>query len=284
MNDKNDGLDQAFFIDPSERDPLRAVAEGGRPKLLKRFYKEAAVAPRDGGFAVALDGKPLLTPARATLVLPTTEMAQAIAGEWAGQGETIDFATLPLTRLANSAFDGVSKHVDEVEADVAKYAASDLICYRAGEPETLVRAEAAAFDPLLRFARDKCGARLILAEGVVFQAQPEAAVAALAAAIRAYVGKSQKVPGRTPVARDELGAPHRLAALHAMTTLTGSCVIALAVALGEIDADAGFAAAQTGEDYQMRVWGADAEALARRERRLFEMRAAAHMARLAAAA
>ena len=169
---------------------------------------------------------------------------------------------MPLTRQANSAIDGVAPRMAEVEADVVKYAGSDLICYRADGPDSLVRAQTEAWDPLVQFAREKCGARLILCEGVTFHPQSSEALAAVAARARAHVGAGA-------------GSPFRLAALHAMTTLTGSCIVALAVALREIDAEAGFAAAYVDEDYQMRVWGADAEAMARRERRRDEMRAAA---------
>lgn len=270
MADEGDGFEQGFFVGDIERNPLRTAKQLGEKRGPRRFYKEAVAAPVPGGFAVLLDKRSARTPAGATLIAPSEALAQALAAEWDAQGEQIDPAAMPLTRLTNSALDGVAARLAEVEADVAKYAGSDLICYRAGEPEALARAEAEAWDPLARFARETCGARLILVEGLVFRPQPEAAVAALAAAIRDYVGAGA-------------AAPFRLAALHAMTTLSGSCVIALAVARGEIDADAGFAAAQVDEDCQMRVWGADSEALARRERRLGEMRAAAQMARLAGA-
>jgi chaperone required for assembly of F1-ATPase len=132
-----------------------------------------------------------------------------------------------------------------------------------------VRAQSAAWDPLLAFAREKLGARLILAQGVMFAAQPETALAALAGAVRTYVG-------------EDAGAPLRLAALHTMTALTGSCMIALAVALREIDAAAAWAAAHVDEDHQMRLWGADGEALARRALRRAEMQAADALLRSAA--
>jgi chaperone required for assembly of F1-ATPase len=270
MAEETDGFDAGFFIGDKERNPLRAAAQPGETRRPRRFYKEAAAAPVEGGFALLLDNRRARTPAGAALIAPSEALAQALASEWSAQGESVDPASMPLTRLANSALDGVAARLAEVEADVAKYVGSDLICYRAGEPEALARAEAEAWAPLVRFAREKCGAKLTLVEGVVFQPQPRAAVAALAAAIKNYVGA-------------DAAAPFRLAALHAMTTLSGSCVIALAVATGEIDAEAGFAAAQVDEDYQMRVWGADAEALARRARRLGEMCAAARMAHLVGA-
>jgi len=268
MSKENDDLAAAIFVEGRERDPLRAVKEGGKPKVLKRFYAQASAAPRDGAFAVLLDGKPLRTPARGLLRAPTQALAAAIAAEWAGQRESIDSAAMPLTRIANSAIDGVAPAMAEVAADAAKYAGSDLLCYRAGEPESLARAQSAAWDPLLAFVREKCGARFVLSEGVTFHAQPEESLRALRSWLDATVGEGE-------------GAPFRLAGLHTMTTLTGSVFVALAVTTGFVDAEAGFSAAHVDEDHQMRVWGADAEALARRARRLEEMRAAAQTARLA---
>ena len=261
------GLESSIFIEARERDPLRAATASGKPKLPKRFYAAAAAAPVAGGFSVLLDGKPVRTPARQALTLPTMALAQAIAAEWTAQGEFIDPGAMRLTKLANSAIDGVAAQAPEVEADIVKYAGSDLICYRAEEPESLVRAQAQAWDPLLHLAREKWDARLILCAGVIFHPQPAPALAAVAAQVRAHVGEGP-------------AAPFRLAALHAMTTLAGSCVIALAAAMGEIDADSAFAAANVDEDHQMRVWGADEEALVKRGLRLEEMRAQARLCAL----
>jgi chaperone required for assembly of F1-ATPase len=268
MSTQNDDLASALFIDGGERDPMRSAARGGRPKLPKRFHSRAEAAPVARGFAVLLDGKPVRTPARGALALPSESLAQAIAAEWDAQGELLDPNAMPLNRLANSTIDGVAPNMAEVEADVVKYAGSDLICYRADGPDSLVRAQTEAWDPLVQFAREKCGARLILCEGVTFHPQPAEALAAIAARARAHVGAGS-------------AAPFRLAALHVITMLTGSCIVALAVALREIDVDAGFAAAHVDEDHQMRVWGADTEAMARRARRLDEMRAAARLSVLA---
>jgi len=260
--EKQEDLGSALFIAPGERDPLRAVAEGGKPKKLARFYKTVAVAPQAQGFAVLLDGKPLRTPARAPLLLPSEALAQAVAREWEEQAEHVDPAKMPLTRLANTAIDGVAARMAEVEADAAKYAAADLVCYRAGDPEALVAAQNEAWDPLLAFIRERHGARFSLSEGVIHHAQPEETLAAIGRLLHETVGEGA-------------AAPFRLAGIHAMTTLSGSLVVALTTALRHIDADAGFAAAHVDEDYQLRVWGPDAEALARRARRLEEMRAAA---------
>lgn len=264
------GFDADFFVPEGERDPVKAARDPARP-LPKRFYKEAGVSEADGGFGVLLDGRPVNTPARRRVVVPWLPLAEALAGEWAAQGETIDPATMPLTKLVNSALDGVADHMAEVEAELVRYGGSDLICYRAGDPESLVAAQSAAWDPLVGFARDRLGARLALAEGVMFAAQPEAALEAFAAAVRAYVGEGA-------------GASLRLTALHVMTTLTGSLTLGLAKALNEIDLATAWTAAHIDEDFQMRTWGADAEALARRESRLREMTAAAFVADCAAGA
>jgi chaperone required for assembly of F1-ATPase len=263
MPDDPTGFDADFFVPESERDPVKAARDPARP-LPKRFYKEASVGAAEGAFSVLLDGRPVNTPAKRRIVVPSRELAEALAAEWAAQGEKIEPATMPLTKLVNSALDGVAQQMAEVEAELVRYAASDLICYRAGEPESLAAAQRAAWDPLLAFARDKLGARLTLAEGVMFAAQPEGSIAALAAAVRAHVGEGE-------------GAALRLAALHVMTTLTGSLILALAKALNEIDLATAWAAAHIDEDFQMRAWGEDAEALARREARFREMAAAAFL-------
>ena len=246
------GFDADFFVPDGERDPVKAARDPAR-QLPKRFYKEATVGEADGGFSILLDGRPVNTPAKRRIVVPSRDLAEALAAEWAGQGEAIDPSTMPLTKLVNSALDGVAQQMAEVEAELVKYAGSDMLCYRAGEPASLAAAQSAAWDPLLAFARDKLGARLVLAEGVMFASQPPESMTALAAAVRAHVGEGP-------------GAPLRLAALHVMTTLTGSLVLALAKALKEIGLAEAWAAAHIDEDFQMRTWGDDAEALARRAR------------------
>lgn len=259
----SDDLSSDFFVPNSERDPLRAVKEEGRRKLPKRFYKQVSVAPRDGGVAILLDGKPIRTPAGGALALPTQTAAELVAAEWAALGELIDPATMPVTRLVNTALDGVARDLAAVAADIVKYAGSDLVCYRAGEPNGLVAAQAAAWDPAVSFARERHGARFILAEGVMFQQQPEEALAALARAVDRHAQGSD--------------AALRIAALHSMTTLLGSALLALMVADGARSAEEAWAAAHVDEDYQMKLWGADDEALAKRAQRFVDMKAAADL-------
>lgn len=245
------------------------MANDARLELPKRFYKEAEAARLNGGFAVLLDGATVKTPARRKLAVPCLALADALAAEWQGQGERVDPAAMPLTRLVNAAIDGVAGQMLETQAEVVKYGACDVVCYRTSQPIELALAQAAAWDPLVAFARAKLGAELILAQGVIFAPQPQPALTALRNAVRAYVGS-------------DAAAPFRLAALHAATTLTGSCVIAMANALREIGVAQAWRAAHVDEDAQMDAWGADPEALARRERRYAEMAAAAHLIKMLA--
>lgn len=265
MSKEPTGLDADFFVSAGERDPVKAARDPARA-LPKRFYKEAAAGPAEQGNGIFLDGRPVNTPARRPLVAPSLPLMEAVAAEWARQGETIDPATMPLTKLMNTALDGVATHMAEVEADTARYAGSDLICYRAGEPESLAAAQCAAWDPLIAFAREKLGAKLALAEGVMFIEQPQEALDAVSRALRDYVGQGA-------------WAPFRLAALNVMTTLTGSVIIALAAALHQIGAGKAWEAANVDEDWQMRAWGEDVEAMARRAARFQEFEAAALLSR-----
>jgi chaperone required for assembly of F1-ATPase len=198
------------------------------------------------------------TPAKALLALPTRALAEAVAEEWSGQREHIDPATMPLTRLANSAIDGVRGREAEVRADIVRYAGSDLLCYRAFEPEELVRRQAELWDPVLAWAREAFGVRFAVAQGLMPRAQPPAATAAIAAALEGF---------------DTFG----LAALHVMTTLTGSALLALAQARGRLTAEQAWTAAHVDEDWQIGKWGEDEEAAARRQRRWWEMQAAGRM-------
>jgi chaperone required for assembly of F1-ATPase len=238
---------------------MKAAQAAMRPPLPKRFYDTASVEERDGAFRLLLDGRPARTPAKNPLAVPTRALAEALAAEWQGQGAEIDPAAMPLTRIVNSAVDGVVREREAVIADMAKYAGSDLVCYRAGEPETLVAAQGRAWDPVLAWARDAMGARFVLSEGVMHVAQPDAAVAA----VRARLERET--------------SPFRLAALHVMTTLAGSVLIALAQAAGVLDAREAFAAAHVDERHQESRWGEDEEALRRRAAREAEFLAAARV-------
>ncbi|MGO9544129.1 MAG: ATP12 family chaperone protein [Rhodomicrobium sp.] len=233
-----------------------------QPANRKRFYQSATVAePKDGGYAVQLDGRPVKTPAGNPLAVPARALAQAIAGEWNAQGEAIVPASLPLTKLANTAIDGVADRKQEVADDILKYAATDLVCYRATHPTDLVAAQAAAWDPVLSWVEAKYGTPFLTASGIAHVTQPAASLEALGAAVAGLDA-------------------FKLAALHVITTLTGSALIALAHTGGDLDAAAAWAAAQTDENWQASRWGEDFEAEQRRKARLAEFEAASRFYKL----
>ncbi len=238
------------------------------PPKPKRFYAQATAEERDGAFALLLDGRGAKTPAKRPLALPSRPAAQALVEEWNAQVEVIDPARMPLTRMSNTAIDGVAEQMTAVAAEVKTYLGSDLLAYRAADPAPLVAAQAEAWDPVLDWARDGFGARFILAEGVTFVAQPPATLAAMGAVVDEIVGQGA-------------GAPFRLAALNVMTTLTGSALLALAVMHGRLTPDAAWTAAHVDELFQESQWGSDAEATERRNRRWADMEAAATLGLLA---
>ncbi|MGO4389501.1 ATP12 family chaperone protein [Microvirga sp. 2YAF29] len=243
---------------------MRSAQAGMKPTLPKRFYKEAGVEERDGLFHLTLDGRTAKTPTKQVLAVPTRGLAEAMAEEWAGQGDEIDPATMPITRIVNSAIDGVVPRQTEVVDDLARYAGSDLVYYRASEPERLARAQGEAWNPVLDWARDEHGARFSLAEGVMHVTQPEESVAAVRRAV------------------ERIESPFALAALHVMTTLSGSVLIALAHAKGPLDVDQAWSAAHVDELFQESVWGEDHEAMERRRKREADFRAASEVYRLTA--
>jgi chaperone required for assembly of F1-ATPase len=245
-------------------DPVEAVRRTARPRLRKRFYENAHVDQHEGGFAVRLDGRAVRTPARRILAAPARALADALAAEWNAQHDMIDPRSMPLTRLANSVIDGVVDAPAAVKAEIETYLASDLVVYRADGPPGLVAHEAQAWDPLVDWARAALGAGFLLATGIGFVAQPEPVLAAARAAIP--------------------HDPWRLGALSAITTLTGSALIALAVLRGRLSAGEAWAAAHVDEDWNMDAWGRDQPALARRALRFAEMKAATSVLDLLAAA
>jgi chaperone required for assembly of F1-ATPase len=239
--------------------PMKAAQRAMRPPVLKRFYQKATAGETKSGFALLLDGKTARTPAHKPLVLPTCALAEAIATEWAAQGSEIDPLRMPLTRLANLAIDRATDEAASLREEIVRYASSDHVLYRAGEPEGLVALQAAHWDPIVEWARSALSARFILAEGVNFVAQPEAALAAIRA-------EAEKWP-----------APFALAALASLTSLAGSALIALALARGRLTAVDAWNAAHVDEDWNTRQWGEDAEVVSRRIQRFAEFEAAAKM-------
>ena len=221
---------------------------------MKRFYKDVAVQKGGNGFHLLLDGKQVRTPAQNVLGVPTAALAEAIAEEWRGQGDTILPISMPLTRLANTVQDGIGPARDEVIAAILKFGEHDLLAYR-GEGE-LKRRQAEAWDPMLTWAANNLGARLHVTEGIGHVAQPSDAMAALKRAV---------------ASRDDYG----LASLHVLASITGSLVLAIAVTAGALDTAQAFQLSRLDETFQAEKWGLDREAEQRAQGLAREMDVAA---------
>jgi len=226
---------------------------------MKRFYKEVGIA--DG--AIQLDGRPVRTPARALLALPTAALADSVAAEWQAQGDSIDPRTMPLTGLSNAAIDRVAPDKAAFARPLAAYAETDLLSYRATDPPELVARQAEAWDPLLDWASRRYDVHFTVTGGIVHVAQPPATVARLGDAL-----------GTLDV--------FSLAAMSPLVTISGSLVAALAVLEGEIDAETAFAVTHLDELWQAEQWGEDILATQAREARRADFLAAARFAALAA--
>jgi chaperone required for assembly of F1-ATPase len=212
---------------------------------MKRFYREAVSVAAPSGYAVLLDGKPVKTPAKSELAVPSAALAQAIAGEWQSQGETISPLALPLTRLVSTAIDRVEPRRDAVIAEIVNYATTDLLCYRAEDPPELVRRQDAVWQPLLDWAHARFDAQLVVTRGVAPVPQPTPALAALARAVAAHDAMT-------------------LVALHLATSTTGSLILGLALVVARLSPDETFAIAELDETYQIERWGEDSEQAKRR--------------------
>lgn len=241
-----------------EPGPMQAAQRAMRSPLPKRFYKAVSVGEQDG-FAVLLDGKPVKTPLKRPLAVPVREIAEIVAQEWDAQTNVVDPAAMPMTRLVNAAIDRGSGEAEGLREEVVRYAASDLVVYRAAEPEGLAAAQKKHWDPVVRWARETLRANFIPAEGVKFAAQPETALAAVRAEVQDYP------------------PPFALTALAGITQITGSALIALMLGRGDLAAAGAWAAAQVDEDWNVLKWGEDAETAARRAGRRQEFEAAARL-------
>jgi len=223
---------------------------------MKRFYKGAAVVSVAGGHGVTLDGRPVKTPGKRELVVPSPALAVAIAAEWEAQQGEIFRETMPLTRLAGVTIDRNSTERDAVVRQVAHYAGTDLVCYRAIRPPALTARQEAIWQPLCDWASERYGAPLAVTTGVIPASQPAASLAAFTKVV---------------VGHDDFS----LTALHAATTDCGSLVIALALLEGCLDAGEAFAASQLDETFQIESWGEDSEQAKRRAALATEITAAA---------
>ncbi len=207
----------------------------------KRFWKEAVVVPSGDGFAVTLDARPLKTPARTPLVVPTAALAQAIAAEWDAQTGLVKPETMPFTRTANSALDKVTPQFDAVVEMLAQYGGTDLLCYRATDPQALIDRQNAAWDPLLDWVAMQFNARLRAVPGVMFIQQDLGALARLHAAVAAQ-------------------SAFQVAGFHDLVAISGSLVLALAVTQGRLTAGNAFGLSRIDERWQSELWGVDDEA------------------------
>ncbi len=211
-----------------------------------------------------LDGRPVHTPQRARLSLPTQALAEAIAEEWRAQGAKIEPASMPLSRLANSAIDRASVRREEVIEGLVAYGETDLLCYRAQWPQKLIALQAEAWDPLLDWSREALGAELDVVTGVMHTAQPPESIKAMENALRGY-------------------DTFALTAMNQIATLTASLVLTLAIARGRLGVEAAWRAAHVDEDWQISQWGEDAVARQRREAQWADMCAATKFLNLAGA-
>lgn len=209
----------------------------------KRFWSEVTTAPVEGGYGLFLDGRPVKTPAKSTVVVPTPILADAMADEWRAVEEVIDPNTMPMTRSANAAIDKVATQFAEVAEMIAAYGASDLLCYRAESPEALCQRQADGWDPLLDWAESAYNARLNPVAGLMPIAQEDAAVARLRTAVHAQT-------------------PFQLTALHDLVAISGSLILGLAVTRGRLTGEQAWALSRIDEDWQVEQWGEDEEASA----------------------
>ncbi len=234
----------------------KANRERDLQKFPKKFYKQATVEEADGGFSIALDGRPVKTPGKQVLMLPGQSSAQIVADEWNAAEEVINPLKMPATRLANTAIDGVSNEMQAVMEDITRYAASDLVCYRAATPQGLVKKQQDHWDSILDWAQSEFNAGFETGEGIAFVTQPKEAITLFGARLQNHAD------------------PFKLACIHTFTSISGSALIALALADEYLDADAAWAAAHVDEDWNISQWGEDFEAQERRNQREIDFKCA----------
>lgn len=248
--------DQENQLSQDDRNPDVLNRKLDAPKLPKRFYRTVGVVANDDGSAITLDEKPVRTPGKRLLKLPTHDAAKLVAAEWEAQETEINPLKMPVTRIANTAIDGVADEAQAVFEDILKYASSDLLCYRAESPQGLADNQRHFWDPLLDWADQELGARFETGTGITHVAQPKDALNAYAQRLKTH------------------DAPFNLACLHTMTSLSGSAIIALALADGALSVDDAWKTAHVDEDWNISLWGEDFEAAKMREQRSEEFFAA----------
>lgn len=247
LNDMSDKSEQ-------ERNPMRDVQK--QTALPKRFYKEASVGEVGDQFVIQLDGKSVKTPAKNSLSLADKTLAEKVALEWQQQEKIIDPAKMPLTRMINTAFDGVKDNSEAVFDEIVLFSGTDMLFYRADSPAKLVELQSAAWDPVIDWARSSLGAQFVLTESIMHIQQPPEAIKAYSDALRRYPSSFE------------------LTGLHSATTLMGSALLGLSLAEGFLSPEDAWAAAHVDEDWNISQWGTDDEAEKRKAFRWADMQAA----------
>jgi len=251
------------FLDDIEsgsvKDPMRVASQSMKPVLRRRFYKKVSLLTADNGCTITLDDKPVKTPGGNLLIVSGERIGKLIVEEWQGQEEFIEPLSMPITRLVNAAIDGVSVGSEAVKEDIVRFAGSDLLCYRAENPVELVERQASNWDPLLVWVNTCLDAGFLVQRGIVHIDQPPATIAAFSAHVKM------------------IDDPARLAALHSITALCGSAIIAIAIYNRQISANDAWKAAHVDEDWQVSQWGEDEESSAFRSARRVEFDAAINL-------
>lgn len=237
-----------------EKNPMRDVQK--QTALPKRFYKEASVGTDGDQFVIHLDGRSVKTPAKNALSMADKSIAEKVALEWQQQEKNIDPAKMPLTRMINTAIDGVAHNSEAVFDEIVRFSGTDLLFYRADSPVKLVELQSASWDPVIDWARSSLGAQFVLTESIMHIEQPVEAIAAYSDTLRKY------------------SSAYELTGLHCATTLMGSALLALSLAEGLLSPEDAWDAAHVDEDWNISQWGTDDDAEKRKLFRWADMQAA----------
>ncbi|WP_455481519.1 ATP12 family chaperone protein [Bartonella sp. B35(2025)] len=245
-----------FDMTLNKNNSIHKVQKFSCQPLPKRFYKEVKIRCEESGFSILLDECPVKTPARHHFLVPTEIFAKLVVQEFESQKEVIDPVKMPITRLVNTVLDGVAGNMQVIFEDLLRFVTCDMIFYRAKAPKELVQRQCEQWDPLLNWVEEELGSHFNLTEGLMYVEQPREAIQAVSNYLR------------------RVESPYMLAALHTITTLTGSTIIALAIAAGRIDSDHAWDIAHLDENWTMEQWKTDEETMARRAYKKIEFTAA----------
>jgi chaperone required for assembly of F1-ATPase len=253
--------DMIFGVDGAAQSPEAAAQKHMRPVLPKKFYKNVTTDRIDDSYQILLDGRPVKTPAKSRLLLPTEAAAKLVAAEWDAQKSVINPALMHATRLANTAIDGIASEPQAVLEDLLRFASNDMLFYRASHPDTLVALQCKHWDPVLDWVAKATGARFETTGTIMHIVQPREAMALFSQRMGVYDDH------------------YKLACLHTITSLTGSALLAYAIAERHMSPHDAWQAAHVDEDFNISKWGEDFEAGKRRKLRLAEMTSACELFR-----